>query len=899
MDFLSMIPRGPQDPPILLQQDPVLEYDVDDVDGRLFMLDRDFGGAVTVTFSKPMDPSTRGVITLDGEPAPYALKQVAEAMGLWMLAVKVFGRLVEYGTEHRLHLEGFTDTDGNVMAPTDVTIRTRPRRGPEPAFAEHEEVARRVAEEGIVLLENRQDTLPLAGGPLNIFGHALHAFRTTVVGAGKINARYVVGLREAVRSSDRFSLNEELASFYQTAGDGVPDPGMLARAKAASDLGIVVLTRASGENMDNSSEAGEYRLTEDEDRLIAAVSATFARSVVVLNTPYPIDTSFVDRHGVDALVLAGVAGMLAGPALLRVLEGTVNPSGRLPDTWAKAYEDIPASRNFYDCAGGKPRYTAGDEVWIDTVYEEGIYVGYRYFTTFGVEVAYPFGHGLSYTTSRVEPGAVSSPWTARGLDALEVGATVTNTGGVAGREVVQVYVSKPDGDLEQPALELADFAKTPALAPGESTTVVFSIPPVALTSYDERSAAFIAAAGEYVVRVGTSVADTVEAGRFTLGNPVVVRQAAHRMLPVDPVTVLSKHDRHGTFPRGLRSGVKEGASGFEPARPIAAPPPAPEPVVPQDAPVAFADVQADPGRAADLVAALSVEECARLTVCAQDGWGMEGTGVAGILAGLDGRDIPRFQVADGNSGVNVYTPNIGMPTTVVLASTFDRELAHEVGRVIGEEARAFEVNVILAPALNLHRHPLNGRHPEYFSEDPLLAGSMAGAYAEGLESTGVGACYKHVAANNAEASRKRNQSIIPERALRELYLRTFEVAMRTYRPRTIMTGYNAVNGRHTAADPELIDGVFGEEFGFDGMVMTDWGSYDTCDVVDMVLGGNTWITPGSGDDTYTRPIVEAVASGILPEARLRQNTTRLVRTLAQLVPQAQLVTREADRHGAL
>jgi beta-glucosidase len=192
------------------------------------------------------------------------------------------------------------------------------------------------------------------------------------------------------------------------------------------------------------------------------------------------------------------------------------------------------------------------------------------------------------------------------------------------------------------------------------------------------------------------------------------------------------------------------------------------------------------------------------------------------------------------------------------------------------------VHVILAPALNLHRHPLAGRHPEYFSEDPLVAGTLAGCYAEGLESTGMGACYKHVAANNAEASRKRNQSIIPERALRELYLRAFEIAMNTYRPKTIMTGYNAVNGVHTAADPELIDGVFRSEFGFDGMVMTDWGSYDTCDVVDMMLGGNTWITPGGGDDTYTKPIVEAVASGRLPEARLRQNVTYLVRTIAEL-----------------
>lgn len=219
---------------------------------------------------------------------------------------------------------------------------------------------------------------------------------------------------------------------------------------------------------------------------------------------------------------------------------------------------------------------------------------------------------------------------------------------------------------------------------------------------------------------------------------------------------------------------------------------------------------------------------------------------------------------------------------MVLASTFDRDLAEQVGRVIGEEARAFDVDVILAPAFNLHRHPLNGRHPEYFSEDPLLSGVLAGHFARGLESTGVGACYKHVVANNAESSRKRNQSVIDERSLRELYLKTFEIAMDVHQPYTIMTAYNAVNGLHTATDPELIEGVFREEFGFTGLVMTDWNSYDTCDVVDMIAGGNNWLTPGGPDDTHTGRLEKAVTSGRLPEARLREGTTFLIRTIARL-----------------
>ncbi|MET7338812.1 glycoside hydrolase family 3 C-terminal domain-containing protein [Nonomuraea sp. NPDC005650] len=622
MPFPSQIPCGPQDPPRLaVREDKVVEFDIDDVDGRLFMLDRDLGGSAVVFFSKRIDRSVSGTVVLDGEPVPHLVKEL-ELSGVVssVLAVRVFGRLTAHGRVHALHVEGFTDTDGIMMEPIDLIVRTRPRAAARQEFAGHEEIARRVAEEGIVLLENRGGVLPLAPGTLNVFGHALHSYRTSLVGAGKINPRHTIGLRSAIGDSDVFTLNEELAAFYQAGGDAVPGPGVLARARAASEVGIVVLTRASGENMDNSSDPGEFYLTDDEDVLIGAVSGAFARTVVVLNTPYPIDTSFVARHAVDALVLAGIGGMLAGPALLRVLDGTVNPSGRLPDTWAKAYADIPASRNFYDCAGGKPRYPADVDVWIDTVYEEGLYVGYRYFSTFGVEPAYPFGYGLSYTTFDLVP----EPFTALdpGREAFQIAVTVTNTGEVAGRQVVQAYVSKPDGALEQPALELADFAKTGDLAAGACETVVLSIRPGALATYDPPMSAFVAQPGEYLVHVGSSVADTVVAGHFTLDSPVPVRQAAPRMLPVEPIGTLSRHDPEGTFPTGARSGVKEGVHAFEPARD-----PAPHTaavMTPEAERLTFSAVLDDVTRAAEFVAGLSIAECARLLVCAQHGWGHGG-----------------------------------------------------------------------------------------------------------------------------------------------------------------------------------------------------------------------------------------------------------------------------------
>ena len=241
--------------------------------------------------------------------------------------------------------------------------------------------------------------------------------------------------------------------------------------------------------------------------------------------------------------------------------------------------------------------------------------------------------------------------------------------------------------------------------------------------------------------------------------------------------------------------------------------------------------------------------------------------------------MPRFPVSDGNSGVNLRTGNIGFPTGATMTAAFDPELMEEIGRVIGEEAKELGIPLILAPGMNLHRNPLNGRQAEYFSEDPFLSGVLGGCYCRGLESAGVGSCVKHLVANNCEASRKRNQSIISQRALRELYLRNFQVALRTYQPASVMTAYNAVNGRPTATDEELIQGFLRREMAFGGLVMTDWNSYDTMDVCDAVAAGNGWMTPGTMDDTFVTPILEGVRSGRIPLARLKENVAALLKTM--------------------
>lgn len=866
-NMLSMLPRGKEDKPMLLNQGGTqIHWNINDTDGMLYMLDRDYGGCAFMPFSKEMNPKIRGKAILDGAELDYVLKPLAVAGGMWMLGVRLFGRLITYGEKKTLRVEGFTDTDGNVMDPVEYQVIADDKTEPDPKYAQHEAIALQAAEEGVVLLKNRKQTLPLKQGIWNVFGSGLHEFRTAIAGAGKINPRYIVGFREAMEHEKDYELNQDLVKFYQPLQNEVPPEEMLKQARGYSDTGILLIARSSGENMDGSSDRGEFRLSVKEELLVKRLTEVFEKTVVILNSPYPMDVSFVEQYGVDALVFCGIGGMLGGPALVNVLSGRTNPSGKLVDTWALKYEDIPASKNFYDCAGGKTRWDADHDVWIDTVYEEGMYVGYRYFDTFEKKTAYSFGFGLSYTTFSLSDIRLSgnlSGGTAGGMEHgpdVTVEVTVKNTGAVSGKEVVQLYVAKPEAELEQPKKILAAFAKSRELAPGESERITLQASPLVLSSYSEEQAAYIREAGTYTFFVGTSVDEVTEAGALQQREQVTVKQTVNRMQPEERPRELSKKDPEGTWPTGKRSGVKEDIHEF----------------LPKGKRAEYA-LRLTEGY--DYVKDMSVEELARLCVCGADGWGMEGIGEAGRMFKIEGFPIPDYPVADGNSGVNLRIKNIGMPTGATICASFNRELSEAVGRVIGEEARERGMKMILAPAMNLHRNPLNGRNSEYFSEDPLLAGEMAGFYCKGLESTGTHGCYKHCIANNCESSRKRNQSIISERVIRELYFKAFEIAMAVHMPKSIMTAYNAVNGVPTSADADLLLGLFREENGFDGFIMTDWNSYDTSDVVEMIKSGNNWLTPGTRDDTFTKPLVDAVASGRLSVERLRESASYVARVI--------------------
>lgn len=873
-DFFASLPTKKEDKPLLFGTGPLV-YDFHDIDGLYYMLDRKLSGCMILMWAKQMDPAVKGRVTLDGIPVENYVLQPMEVMGnMWILGVCLRGLVTEYDREYVLHVEGFADTDGNEMNPQDLLVKGIGREEPRQENAAREAVALQAAREGIVLLKNEKQVLPLKKGTiLNPFGKGVHEFRIGAVGAGKINPRYSVNFVEAVRARDDFMLNEELTAFYGCDRDLLPSQDMLKRAKEKSDTAIVFLTRAAGENQDSCSARGEYYLSKEEEALLERVTENFSHTIAVLNVGYPIDVTFADKYSVDGLVYLGFAGMLAGPALMDILSGDVNPSGKLPDTWAKDYFDIPAAANFYDCVD-KPRLNAECNVYVDTVYEEDIYVGYRYFTTFQKEVAYPFGFGLSYTDFGIE--AQKETFDKEGL---KITVFVKNRGACSGKEVVQVYVGKPDGELEKPERELVEFAKTEELAPGEGEMLKFLIPRKHLSSYSERKAAYVLEAGTYSVYVGNSV-NAPLCGSFVIEEEQIVKQVSNRMVPGQKLVRLSKQDPEGTWPKGENSGVIEGKTSFLPYQKRNAYPARFGGEKPRRH-LTFEDVKRQPSLADSFVAQLTVEELARVSVCASAGWGMEGIGEAGHVFDVEGLKLPAFPVSDGNSGVNLNMKNIGMPSGATICASFNRELSVKIGRVIAQEAKAFGVPMILAPALNIHRNPLNGRQPEYFSEDPYLAGIMAGAYSKGMEEAGVASCMKHLMANNCESTRKRNQSVISERAIREIYFKAFEIAMEVHMPAAFMTAYNAVNGCPAAADSELILGLLRQENGFDGFVMTDWTSYDTVDVAAMIQAGNCWITPGSQDDTYTSRIVKGVENKTVELARLQENVAAMIRTMVR------------------
>lgn len=805
-------------------------YTIDDVDGEAYMLDHRFSGCIIMQFSKRMRGDGSGTVTYQGENRPYVFTEISAAGNAQMLGVFVRDICTEYGHEYTLHIDGFVDEDGLVITPTDIIFRTDSKTQEDPEYAENDAVALQAAQESIVLLKNK-DILPLR--ETHIFVSRGNDFRVSAVGAGKINPRYVIRLNQA--------LDESCLIVSEDA-----------------DIAMFVISRPSGENFDNNACKGEFYLSLDEEEEIRRLKKKYRNLIAIINSGYPMDVRWLEKYEVDAAIWCGFPGMLGGRALLDILTGKVNPSGKLPDTWCSDYWDIPASRNFYQPESPEEALDADHDIWVDTCYEEDVYVGYRYFETFDKPVAYPFGFGLSYTKFGIEFQSLSADI----QEDMEIRVNVKNMGNIAGKEVVQVYVLIPDGKLEQPVKRLVAFGKTKLLSPWEEEELLLTIPKKNLTSYDEDTASWIIEKGSYIFYVGNSVKELEKTEEIVVEKSIVCHRTINRLQPNIEFQRLSKHGDF--YPKGEYSGRKEDIHELLPK-------------------AARAQIQESNVPDIKEVDTWTVEELARFSVCASAGWGMHQKGEAGKIFRVHGKDLPYYACADGNSGVNVKRKNIGMPSSNLLCASWNTELAYEVGKTIAREAKDNDIQMILAPAMNIHRNPLCGRHPEYFSEDPLLTGRMAGYQCKGLEEEGISASIKHVACNNSESSRKRNQSIVSERALREIYLKPFELAIDIHKPDSIMTGYNALNGVFTAEDEELIEGIFREEFGFQGFVMTDWNSYDTVDIARAIQAGNCWITPGTEDDTYVTPIIEGIKNGMVDENRLRNNVKYMLQVIRKRV----------------
>ena len=851
-------------------------YNIDDMDPRFCMVSLIFTGCFCLRSSKTIDPNRPGIIYIDGKATEAPLTPPLMPMFGQMIGIRCRRWLKEYDQTYHIRYADAFDTDGFPIPPFEFDLRTAARCEPGEKYPEHDALVLQAAREGAVLLKNDNQVLPLGEGrTVNVFGAAATVFRSGCLGAGKINPRYSIRVKEGIEKYTTLILNEELYEFYTREKNEMPDDSVLERAKILSDTAVIFISRCSSEAHDGLPEKGHYYLTDEERKLFQNVSKVFSKTVAVLNVAYPIETGWIEEYNIDAVLLTGLSGMAGGRALAEILEGSVNPSGKLPNTWAKDYWDYPSAYNFMTLPDVRKKYAGQDVKFLTTVYEEGLYVGYRYFDTFQKDAAYLFGHGLSYTTFDKELITCSASYIG-----AEVQVMVTNTGCRAGKEVVQLYARIPDGKLEQPDKRLIAFGKTKQLQPGESQTVELRADQNCFKSYDPEASAWVIESGTIQLLLGGAPDKAMWIGNVDVPRQITVSQVNHHIASPIPVRELSKFDPAGTYPAGTATAafVDERLPHSATRRLCNKTEELPKP----GHRITFPEVVKDPRLAENFVAQMTDYELCRFCVGGRTGWGPEDSGFAGMLFNegvMEKYEIPSYYFADGNNGCNLFQPNIGFPVSATMCATWNEELMFREGEAIAREAKDMGLDCILAPAMNIQRNPLCGRHTEYFSEDPLLAGRMAGQESRGLESAGVSSCVKHFFGNNAETMRSQNHSILTERTAREIYLMAFETAFSVHQPDCVMTGYNAVNGMYCADDPVLLRGILRQELGFDGYIMTDWNGYGNLGFAALADAGISWIAPGGMEDELVQPMVGALQNHTLHRAQVQENAVRMVKVL--------------------
>lgn len=694
------------------------------------------------------------------------------------------------------------------------------------------DVLRRAAADGAVLLKN-EGVLPLsAEDTLAVFGRVQKDWFYVGYGSGgDVRAPYKISLLDALRKNEKIKIDTALADTYEKwcqankPNHGVwghwprhyrempLDADTLKSAAQRCTCAAVVIGRSSGEDRENALEKGSFYLTDDEMQLLERVSAAFKKVVVILNIGSVMDFSWIEHFGdkIGAVLIAWQGGMESGNAVADILCGDVAPSGKLTDTIAKKYEDYPSSASFGDAKFNN--------------YTEDIYVGYRWFETFNRDaVIYPFGFGLSYTQFKI----TFSDFSFDGKNAV-VRCRVANIGEkYSGRETVQLYIKKPCAQLGNPSRCLVAFKKTKELKPGEECDIALHVPFESFASYDETGvtgyqSAYVAEAGRYEFFLGSDVRSAECVCSHDVDETVLIKQCSQVCAPKEEFEICKAVLQSGkyklekaavnTSKTDLRKIILDNLPKEFPCS--------------ENKNITISDVKAGKESLESFVSQLSKKELEALTrgdYVMNSPLGARGNAGAfgGVLKSLREKGVAPVITTDGPSGIRLSTSCSLLPIGTLLACTFDVQLVTEVYGYISKEMKERGTDVLLAPGMNIHRNPLCGRNFEYYSEDPFLTGVIAGAAVMGIQSEGVSACPKHFACNNQEFKRNTNDSRLSERALREIYLKGFEICVKASKPNCIMTSYNKINGVWGHYHYELCTSVLRKEWGYDGVVMTDW-----------------------------------------------------------------------------
>lgn len=785
---------------------------------------------------------------------------------------------------------------------------------------------REAAAEGAVLLKNEGHMLPVKKDEtVSIFGRSqIEYYRSGTGSGGAVNVPYVKNILDGIKENNAFPVNEDLVETYKEwlkehpfdngGGGWAAEPWhqeemeiteeIARRAAEKSEKAIFLIGRTAGEDKDYEDTEGSYLLTKREKENLRIVTKYFDEVAVLLNVSNIIDMSWTKdaayQDHIKAILYIWQGGMEGANAVADLLSGRVTPSGKLTDTIAEKLSDYPAADHF----GSKT----------ENIYAEDIYVGYRYFETFAPEkVMYEFGFGLSYTEFSME--TVKAESTGNGKDAkIALSIRVKNTGAAAGKEAAQVYVSAPQGQLGKPAKVLCGFAKTKLLAPGEEEVLELTIPVSRFASYDDsgvtgHKSCYVLEEGLYKIYVGNSVRCTEKAnvdgkGGYEVSSCIVTEKLEEAIAPTKEFLRLKtgRQKEDGVFARAYEKAPQQMvdlAERIKSRLPKELPQTGNKGITLQAVAENIKNGSSVEEELDAFVAQFTNEELAVIV----RGEGMSspkvtpGTASAfgGVSDSLHGYGIPIACASDGPSGIRMESglKATQLPIGTLLACSFNIPMMEELYQMEGRELVGNEIDTLLGPGINIHRYPLNGRNFEYFSEDPLVTGQFAAAMTRGIRSAGSSATVKHFAANNQETERHNVNSVVSERALREIYLKGFEIAVKEGNANSIMTSYNPVNGHWTASNYDLNTTILRGEWGYQGIVMTDWWAKMN-DVVNggeadrrytsfmvraqndlyMVVNNNGAAINAAGDDT-----VEALEAGKLTVGELQRCAKNICRFL--------------------